>query len=247
MFDLTISSNDKKWLNAFYPALKIHNENANVVKVAGVLNFSMAFQEGKPYVINPALDYREGIKIQDNYQIRIECKTSEFSDLPQVYETGSRIIKIAQSRNLKPEDLHINPSGSVCLCISLEEAESLPTGFNIPDFFNNLLVPFFYAQSYFEKYNVWPWGQHSHGNLGLFEWYSQKGGTTRQSVEQFLNKLKRYKDWQMIQQLLLPSHEVKGHHKCICGKDDKIRKCHSEILFGIWRLKKDIKKFNIMI
>lgn len=247
MFDLSIRSNEEKWLNTHYPNLKIYKGNNGDIEITGVLNFSMAYQEGKPYVINPASDYAEGVKIKDSYQIKIGFKASEFSDLPQVFETGSRIEKIAQSRNLKPEDLHVNPSGAVCLCIKPEEAGNLPTGFNIADFFNNLVVPFFYAQSYFEKYNSWPWGQYSHGNLGFIEWYLQQEEASSQSVVDFLERLKKYNNWQKLKQLLEPRHNVKGHHLCICGKDEKFRKCHSEILKGVWKLKKDIKKFSIIL
>jgi len=248
MFDLSIKADDEKWLNVHYPSLKIHKGNNSNEEIAGTLNFSMAYQEGRPYVINPAPDYAEGVKIQDSYQIRIEFKASEFSDLPQVLETGSRIAKVAQSRNLKLEDLHINnPSGAACLCIKPEEAGNFPAGFNIINFFNYLVIPFFYAQSYFEKYNSWPWGQYSHGNLGIIEWYLQQKEFDIQSVNDFLGRLKKYNNWQTLKQLLEQKHKIKGHHLCVCGKDEKFRRCHPEVLQGIWKLKKDIKKFNIIL
>ncbi len=245
MFDLTINPNDKKWLNTHYPNLKIYKGSNGNIEIAGALNFSMAYQEGKPYVINPAVDYTEGVKIQDSYQIKIEFRPSEFSDLPQVFETGSRIAKIAQNRNLKPEDLHVNPSGAVCLCIKPEETKNLPSGFNITDFFNNLVIPFFYAQSHFEQYNSRPWGQYSHGNLGFIEWYLYQKETTHQEMSDFLERLKKYNNWQILKLLLEPKHNVKGHHLCVCGKNEKFRKCHSDVLIGIWKLKKDIKRFNV--
>lgn len=247
MFDLSIKADDEKWLNTHYPSLKIHNGNNSNTEIAGTLDFIMAYQVGKPYVINPAPDYADGVKIHDSYQIRIEFKVSEFSDLPQVFETDSRIAKVAQSRNLKPEDLHINPSGAVCLCIKPEEAENFPAGFNITDFFNILVIPFFYAQSYFEQYNLWPWGQYSHGNLGFIEWYLRQKEATSQSIVDFLEQLKKYNNWQTLKKLLEPKYNIKGHHLCVCGKYEKFRKCHSEVLQGIWKLKKDIKRFNIKL
>ena len=147
--------------------------------------------------------------------------------------------------NLKPEDLHVNPSGAVCLCIKPEEAENLPAGFNIADFLNNLVIPFFYAQSHFEQYNSWPWGQYSHGNLGFIEWYLRQKGSTHQAMSDFLGRLKKYNNWQILKQLLESRYNVKGHHLCICGKNEKFRKCHPEVLQGVWKLKKDIKRFSI--
>lgn len=247
MFNLSIKADDKKWLNGQYPNLKIHNGNNSKTEIAGALNFSMAYQEGNPYVINPAPDYAEGVKIQDSYQIRIEFEGSEFSDLPQVFETDSRIAKVAQSRNLKLEDLHINPSGAACLCIKPEEAGNFPAGFNITDFFNNLLIPFFYAQSYFELHNSWPWGQYSHRNLGFIEWYFHQREDAQQETNNIITRLKKYNNWHTLKQLLESKHKVKGHHLCICGKDEKFRNCHPEVLLGIWKLKKDIQRFDIVL
>ena len=247
MFDLSIKKEDIEWLKKYYPALKIHYKDNKATEVIGDLYFSMVFlEEGKPYIINPDYGYSNGVKIKDKYQIRIELKGSEFSDLPQVYETNSRLKKVADSRNIKKEDLHINPSGAACLCIKPEEAASLPNGFNFQDFFNNLVIPFFYAQSYFEKNNTWPWGQYSHGIWGFIEWYLKQDNPTRKSTEDFLEQLQKYNnEWQLLKNLLTPKREVKGHQQCICGKDEKFRNCHKDILHGIWKLKQDIAKFSI--
>ena len=219
MFDLILKDEDEKWLQAHYPTLKIQRSNDGIVEIVGPFIFSMAFQsEGEPYVINPALDYTKGTKIQDEYQIRIELKGSEFSDLPQVYEIGSRLQKVADDRNLRREDLHINPSGAACLCIRPDEAGNLPNGFNIEDFSNILLVPFFYAQSYFEKTNTWPWGQYSHGVWGFIEWYLKQEKSTSTKTEDLLRRLQKYgNEWTKIKAILAPRYKINGQHNCIRG------------------------------
>lgn len=249
MFNLTINNEDKQWLQDNYPTLKIQDGRDGIIEIVGVLSFNMAFLgQGKPYIINPPGDYSEGIKIQDKYQIRIELKKSDFSDLPQVYEIGSRLNNIAQSRNLRTVDLHINPSGAVCLCIKPEEAGYLPSGFNLRDFFQNLVIPFFYAQSYFEKNNSWPWGQYSHGGIGLIEWYLRNQNQGPEVIKELFDRLKRDKNcWPMFQRLLRSKNAIKGHTECICGKKEKLRDCHPEIFKGIWKLKQDIKALKIQI
>jgi len=249
MFDLFIKDEDKKWLKEHYPTLEISYKDNCIAEIIGIFSFSMTFlQEGKSYVIDPVSNYTNGVKIEDKYQIQIELKKSEFSDLPQVYETGSRLEKVAKNRNLKKEDLHINPSGAACLCIKPEEAESLQNGFSLQDFFNNLMVPFFYAQSYFEKNNAWPWGQYSHGIWGLIEWYLKQDNPTKQSTEDFLARLKKdHNKWQLLKECLAPNHKIKGHHLCLCGKNEKFRNCHNDVLHGIWKLKRHIAEFCIKV
>lgn len=249
MFDLTLKDEDEKWLNKHYPTLKIRKRNDGIAEIVGTFIFSMAFQnEGKSYVINPAPDYADGTKIEDEYRVRIGLQGSEFSDLPQVYETGLRLKKVAENRNLRQEDLHINPSGAVCLCIRPEESSNLPNGFSLEDFFNILLIPFFYAQSYFEKNNSWPWGQYSHGVWGFVEWYLQQEKPTTRTLEDLLQRLRGYgNEWVQIKIALAPKHRIKGHHNCICGKMEKMRNCHPEVLRGLWKLKQDMISFKIGI
>lgn len=249
MFDLTLKNEDEKWLQRHYRDLKIKKRNDGIVEIVGPFIFSMAFQnEGKPYVINPAPDYTGGRKIQDEYQIRIELKGSEFSDLPQVYETGSRLKKVAKNKNLRQEDLHINPSDAACLCIRSEEPSNLPDGFNLENFFNILLVPFFYAQSYFEKNNSWPWGQYSHGVWGFIEWYLGQEKPTAEILGDLLQRLQKYgNEWAKIKPALAPKHRIKGHQNCICGKMEKIRNCHPEVLRGLWKLKQDMANLKAII
>lgn len=249
MFDLALKDEDEKWLQEHYPALKIRRSDDGVSEIAGPFTFNMAFQgEGKPYVINPVPNYTDGIKIEDTYQIRIELQGSEFSDLPQVYETGSRLQKVAENKKIKKTDLHINPSEAACLCIRPEEPSNLPDGFSLENFFNILLVPFFYAQSYFEKNNSWPWGQYSHGACGYVEWYLRQEQSTVELLEDLLQRLQKQRnEWAKIKTILDTEHQIKGHHNCICGKMEKMRNCHPEVLRGFWKIKEDITNFKILI
>ena len=150
-------------------------------------------------------------------------------------------------------DLHIiMPSGNACLCFIFDKDHYLPKGFNIPDFFHNLLVPFFYAQSYYENNNKWPWGEYEHGLFALFEWYAE---SRKQASIDMINecfnfiefyKNKGYKPAEIIQSLFKQNHEIKGHQPCVCGSSIKFRNCHPRIFNGLWKLKKDIDllKYN---
>lgn len=241
MFDLSINEDDQSWLQANYPGLKIYRNNVGVVEIVGTLSFSMIFLKEGGYVINPAPDFAGGLKIEDEYQIRVELKKSSVSDLPQVYETGSRINDVAERRKLKLEDLHVNPNGAACLCIKPEEIQNLSEGFNLKDFFNNLVIPFFYAQSYFETMSGWPWGEYGHGITGLIEWYRDQRHFSTSDANVFLSGMKKYKDWPSYEARLRLRRGIKGHHDCVCGSNKRFRDCHKKVLEGLWKLKNDLR------
>ncbi len=243
MFDLFINEEDRAWLSANYQSLKIQDNKNGITEVVGTLNFRMTFLEEGKYIINPDQSFIDGVKIEDSYEIRIELKPSEISNLPQVYETGSRIKTVARKENLKLEDLHINPKGeTACLCIKPEESENLPNGFNLKDFFNNLVIPFFYAQSYFETQKSWPWGDYGHGIDGLIEWYNKQRDFKGIKADDFLKMIQKYKDWALYEVKLKDKRGIKGHHDCICGSKKKFRDCHKKVFEGMWQLRINLKK-----
>ena len=124
--------------------------------------------------------------------------------------------------------------------------EKLPNGFNLRDFFYNLLIPFFYQQSYFEANNIWPWGEYAHGILGLFEWYSKIGAITKTDLQVFINRLSQYPQWESIKIKLTQKEGIKGHHNCICGSSKRLRDCHPNVWRGLWKLNQDIIKFDVL-
>lgn len=248
---LTLEKSDTDWLLANYPELQIKKGGDKIHVIEGVLCFDMVFYDRSgTYVIKPETEHlKEGHRIQDKYKIEIIIKPSEHSNLPQVYERGNRIDAVAKSRNLKMEDLHINTGGIACLCLNIQEEDYLPNGFNVADFLNNLVIPFFYAQSFFEKTGTWKWGQRGHGSIAFFEWYLKQEVTSKEKVEKLIVHLKKRGDWVKLQSRLLLSTEIKGHHECLCGNKENLRfrNCHKDALHGLWKLKKDIKDFCVKI
>lgn len=249
MFNLELKGDDRQWLHTNYPTLKIEKNDERFPRITGVLRFDMVFyQEGKPYVIKPNLQsLAGGYRIQDEYLIEIVLTTSKHSYLPQVYEKGSRINQVIERKKLKPEDFHINPNGAACLCLNIQEKDFLPNGFNLEDFFQYLVIPFFYAQSYFEKNESWPWGQYGHGICGLLEWYLKQTNITKSEIEVFLKYVDAQSDGKLLKNLLPEKKEIKGHHDCVCGSTLRFRNCHKDALLGVWKLKQEIKKLDIQL
>lgn len=247
MSDFEISVSDKKWLRDHLPGMSFEKEiGIDVIK--GKLLIDMVYLgEGKPYIINPdSNNLPSGERIQDEFEIKILMERSGFSSLPQVFETGGRIEKTAQKLGFQFADMHFNPgTNAACLCVWTEENKKLPNGYNIEEFFNQLVIPFFYAQSYFEKYVAWPWGQYSHSELGLLEKYSIQNNPNKAETKELIEYLKGYKSWGYVKKQLESRSGVKGHFKCLCGENVRYRNCHKEVLQGMWKLHANIKKFGL--
>lgn len=243
-----ISDNEKDWLQANYPEMVFVYE-ADDLTIVGRLSFDMVFQGlGKPYIINPdsGSEY-SGTRIQDTYQVKIALRSCEYSNLPQVYEIGSRIEMLRQALGLRLADFHINENGAACLCIKTEEEEKLPNGFNLQDFIYRLVIPFFFAQSYVEKYGTWPWGQYSHGDLGLLEWFANQDQMTEEGIGRFLEMLQKNPRWNNVRTEIWKRGGIKGHHRCICGNKSPYRRCHPNVLRGLWKLRQDVVRFSLQI
>jgi len=244
---IKISKNEKIWLKNKYPNLRFKkNFFKPTPKIVGNLEFDMSYdKKNSPYSIHYDNSYvLKGFRIKDSYQIEIILERSKLSLLPKVKETGNRILKIAEERKLDQRDLHIDLNGFVCLCSRIKEKKYLPNGFNLEDFFHNLLIPFFYWESYFEKFNKEPWKHYSHGELGLLESYAEIEVVDKDVIEKILLDLKLSKNWEIYKDWLFKKGgNIQGHWDCLCGSSKEIRICHPKVFQGLWNLKEDIKNF----
>ncbi len=247
MFNLTLTSKDKKWLSREHPSLKISNVSG-IAKLSGKLKFDMVY-EGKEnrYIIFPEKYVGTGVRIKDEYEIKVLFQKGNVSELPQVFETGLRIKNLAKKKKLPPSDLHINGDGSVCLCVASKEKEYFPEGFNIKIFINQLVIPFFYEQTFFRRYGSWPWGEYGHGILGIFESYNEKQKVNKPDIEEALRALRLVSEWDLIGVKFKGKDQIKGHMICFCGRDMKIRECHPTAFAGMWKFKNDLAKFKISL
>jgi len=231
-----ISSTDWGWLAKNHPDLTFFSEENYIV---GELAFSMYYNQEYPkqYVINPSKDYANlaGETITDVYEIIIDFNTK--LKIPNVFETGGRIESSAQKWEIASLlDLHVYDNKNLCLCIPVEWDLKLPNGFNLPDFFTNLLIPYFYYQSFFERYGKEPWKGYGHGEIGLLESFYERTITNNLSskiINMYVDALSPE-----LKQKLLHKVNIKGHHPCLCGSGKKIRNCHQEAQFGFVSLSK---------
>lgn len=230
-------SEDATWFDRYQPLLKISTEGTCFKILEGVLKVDMCYIPDGKYIICPDEVQKEmGKYIFDNYNVRV-CH-DEKSFIPKVYETDKRIIAYAQKKNRLVCDLHVNlPDGNVCLCPKPLERLKLADNYTLKDFFIYLVIPFFYAQSFFEKFDYWPWGDYSHGDMGILECYVEYMSQT-QKKDVFTADTARVLQSEN-QSVISSTEQITRQSTCLCGSGKKFRKCHPRAWKGIKLLKRN--------
>ena len=170
----------------------------------------------------------EGVALNSSFDLEIDLQTKEGSILPKVKETKGKIKNIAKRLGLPPVDLHINKDETICLCIYEKEKEYFPNRFSIKTFFENVLEPYLYWVSYYEKFKNPPWDGYAHYELGHLELYAENGI----SIDDLKNRIPLKK--------LLEYKKYKSHDKCLCRSKRKLKKCHKLVYKAIYKLKKEL-------
>ena len=149
----------------------------------------------------------------DVYQIYMGVPANFPLSEPVVFETGGRVPRIA--------DRHVFVDGKNCCLGVWEEWLLTPGDHSFSGFMRGPLNDYFMSQSWYEVHTEWPFGQRSHGKLGILEAYCSllEIDLHLQSALSYLN--------------LLARKQIKGHQLCPCGSGQRLRSCHSEKVHGL--------------
>lgn len=208
---IQLTQADIDWVSDRYPNIEFDRQNNQIY---GELYFKREY---------------EGKHIADAYSVRIFLNhIDKHTGLPKVICETDKIQRIAKVHHLDIGDLHINPGGTFCLAIEGEGKSFFNNGFTIQEFFKNSLEEFLFQISYFDKYGSFPWGEYAHGYLGHIEKYAS-GSISLQEL------FKRLSKEEMAVALL-----TNRQSECLCGKGEKIRKCHPLVFKGINKMKREL-------
>jgi len=174
---------------------------------------NLAFSiQGNKVIINGSWPVFGKETLIRRYDIRIEIP-DDFPDCPpKVFETGGSIPL--------ERDYHINTVGnggdnSACLFVQPERFEKWPVGAGIRDFLKGPVKEFFFSQAYKKCTGKWPFGQWSHGVVGIIEFYANRLNIDRlDAIIEMLDYCtlpKLYRQW-----------------KCPCGSGKRVTACHAE-------------------
>jgi hypothetical protein len=229
-----ISQSEKQWLKDKLPTLVVSSDGT---EVSGELPFTAVYDAdvGFTWLIDPC-QTAPGEQLSATYKIRVQQSKSA-DDVPALKVEDDTIEKIL--------DRHFYISGNACLCGPVEKYEFLSSGYSFIKFLQKLVIPFLYAQTYFDKHHKWPWGEYSHGVTGIFESYS-RGIKSREHLDVCLVQLRKIKDkWPRIKSILAGRERLVETSKCFCGSLKQIRKCHPVAWFMVVEFCNDVRKNGI--
>jgi hypothetical protein len=118
---------------------------------------------------------------------------------------------------------HIMSDGQACLGVSADIGMRWTANLTIVDFLHDFVSPFLVWQAYFDAYGHPPWGERSHGDKGIFEFYAETIGVQEESsILGFM-------------QLLSRKNNPKGHELCPCNSGKRLRDCHRDLVHELRR------------
>lgn len=141
--------------------------------------------------------------IEDNYELAMSVPAAFPGKVPLVWETGGRI----------PFDWHRNPDKTLCLGSPTAVMLITVKSETIDRFVEALVVPYLYQRSYFERYQVFPFGELGHGLKGVLQDFMDRFGVSDESASEamvFRASLRR---------------RVANKRPCPCGSGETLGRC----------------------
>lgn len=186
-------------LKSQYSRLHITRNKNREYSVSWILVFSASYND---------------VIIEDKFEICIDIPKYYPLVPPSARETGGRI----------PSEFHVNHIiNTLCLGAPLEVKRKFLSKKNLIGFVEQLLIPFLYSYSYYEKNMRMPFGELSHGTRGILDYYKELFQTNNSQA--VLNLLK-----------LLISNSYRRNIHCPCRSGKTIKKCHANILNNIMKI-----------
>lgn len=192
------------YLKKLYPLLSINYHDTGAATITGTLKMDAQFN---------------GIRLFDDYLVRIEIPSNYPMQLPVAFETSGMVPK---------EFMHFLNNDALCLGVANDLWNKFLTCPTILFYVNEFVVSYFYSVSFFKKYGCFPFGERSHGTQGIIEYYREKFKV--ENVNQIIDLL-----------MVIYKGNYRGHLPCACGSGIATRKCHGLVLLeAIKSARKDL-------
>lgn len=181
--------------------------------------------------------------LKDSFQVRITALNPNSDRVPALYEIGKRIETIAEKLGITDlRTLHRNRDGTACVCVKQIEKRKYPPGSDLFVFVEELVVPYLYGLIHYEYNRVWPWGDYSHGSIGLLEFYAEDATSqTMEDIMEIFPTIRKELNWKEYhKQLRKPSAE----RSCLCGSGKPFRVCHKKAWLGLQHLRSEMLRLR---
>ena len=122
-------------------------------------------------------------------------------------------------------------NGMLCLETDSKIRIRFINGFDLVAWMSEFVELYYFSYEYYERYCSFPFGDRSHGPLGVLQAYKDLL-IAKDEVETY--KLMRF----------IKNNEYRGHHLCPCGSERSLRNCHGQAMLQFY---KDARAKIIMI
>lgn len=190
---MAISPEEFKEFQISFPEMRLNTGIKDKQIIVGPLQLNHRYND---FTVNETFDVE--INITDEYPFSV----------PIVRETGDKISR---------QYSHIYSDGSLCLGIDGEIILKCNGVVNLTYLINTYVIPYFFSYRYYERFHEYPFGERSHGLIGILEAYCETFNV--KSFRQAYDILK-----------YAISYEYRGHLPCPCNSGRRIRNCHGQIL-----------------
>jgi len=170
---------------------------------------------GEQYLISGTLRFSasyNNTRIEDAFNVEVTLPKDYPDSPPSSRELGGRI----------PKDYHQYIGGAMCLGAPLDVSMKFAKTPTLVGFVESLLIPYLFSFVQWESRGIMPYGELSHGGLGLYEYYQNLFESS--SPIAVLGLLK-----------VLADGDYRGHLPCPCDSKNRLRSCHGPLLRRISR------------
>ena len=174
-----------------YPDLSVTSETVNLITLSGKIH---VFRSYNGYTLN------------NDYWIEIGIPLNT-ETLPYVTDIRNQIDNTYQHFYTETKQL--------CLATEAQIRLNFIDGFSLVRWMQDFVELYFFSYEYYQRYGEFPFGERSHGTLGILETYQDLFATC--------DIAKAYLILQFI-----TSSSYRGHLRCPCGSNKKMRNCHGE-------------------
>lgn len=145
-----------------------------------------------------------GVRFLKEYSIKIDLTEDK---TPLIREIGHHIDSTYP---------HRYTNGGLCLGTETDIILSCcrDDKFDISLWFDTFVISYFYSYEYFKRMGEYPFGERSHGENGILEYY----------METF--NLDNFEQARAFIEFVNQHHQYRGHFFCPCGSGKRIRDCH---------------------
>lgn len=145
------------------------------------------------------------------YDIKMTIPSRFPHELPSVWETEGQIER-------SPDNHVYTDTGTLCMGTKMACLIKAIKNKTILNFVNQQLVPFLTGYSYFCKFGRWPFGELSHDDLGILEYYRNYFDVDNDQAVLRLLYLANSAQYKNLNRL----------KPCVCGSKNQYGDCHYE-------------------